>query len=640
MMKKSWMDMRWVSVITAILALSAPGAVEAQSVDLGVADGFAVLAGSGITNEGSTTITGDIGTFPTTSITDNGAITLLGVNHGGDAVTQQAKADLVTAYNTAAGLAPTGTITAGTLGGLTLVPGVYNDGGFSLGLTGTLTLDAQGNPDAVWVFQTGSTLITASGSSVVIINGGQACHIFWQVGSSATLGTTSTFQGNVMALTSITAATGASVVGRLLARNGAVTLDTNTIIRAICAEVIDSTPDDEGEGEGDSSGGSDAERAAELRRTLLLAAQVVDIASLPGLTSIYTQGFAQFDTEVFSVQQRFADIRSQAGSTRPPDVYNPTPVQSAKNPWSGKNPRGGKNAWGGKGGKGGEGGEGGEGVQPKEVQMAEDLRWGFFIVGTGDYLTAGDGNSYDGTTVGTVLGVDCRLSEHFVVGVSVGYSHTEGDLTGTSNVEADGGKAAVYAMYQNGGFFTEAIVGGGYNSYDIERSAFLGNARGETDGTQFDAYLGMGYDFKLGGWTITPMASLLYTLVGIDGYDEIGSLLPLVIESQDASSLRTRVGPRVAYTTKVGSAFVTPSVSVQWQHEFHDDSLPFEARFSNDPGSLFTVYGPEMGRDSLLLTAALNVAWNRYAAYIAYQGNLGRENYESHSGLLGLRVSW
>ncbi|WP_081887966.1 ice-binding family protein [Verrucomicrobium sp. BvORR034] len=620
-------------VISAFLALILHHAIHAQSVDLGTADSFAVLAGSGISNTGPTTIVGDIGTHPNPAITNGGSITLTGTNHADDAVTAQAKIDLVTAYNNAAGLAPTGTITAGTLGGLTLVAGVYNDGGFSLGLTGTLTLDAQGNPDAVWVFQTGSTLITASNSSVVIINGGQACHIFWQVGSSATLGTNSTFQGNVLALTSITATTGASVTGRLLARNGAVTLDTNEIIKAICAEVVDTTPDDEGEGEGDSSGGSDAEKAAELRKTLLLAAQVVDIASLPGLTSIYTQGFSQFDTEVFSVQQRFADLRAQsyAWSNRAPDVYSPESVPSEKNPWSGKNPTGGKNSWGGKRG---------EGVQPKEVQEDEDLRWGFFIVGTGDYLTAGGANSYDGTTVGTAMGVDYRLSEQFVVGVSVGYSHTEGDLTGTSNVEADGGKAAVYAMYHDGGFFTEAIVGGGYNSYDIERSAFLGTARGETEGKQFDAYLGMGYDFKLGGWTITPMASVLYTLVSIDGYDEVGSLLPLVIESQDASSLRTRIGPRVAYTTKVGSALVTPSVGIQWQHEFHDDSLPFQARFANDSGSLFTVYGPEMGRDSLLLTAALNVSWKRYAAYIAYQASLGRENYENHSGLVGLRVSW
>ena len=203
------------------------------SVNLGTANSFAVLAGAGITNTGPTTITGDVGTFPTTSETGFGSVTLIGTNHGGDAVTQQAKTDLITAYNDAAGRLPA-TAVAGDLGGLTLVPGVYKSTS-SLGITGTLTLDAQGAPNAVFIFQIGSTLITASGSNVNLINGAQACNVFWQVGSSATLGTNSTFTGNILALTSITATTGATVNGRLLARNGAVTLDTNTITIAICA---------------------------------------------------------------------------------------------------------------------------------------------------------------------------------------------------------------------------------------------------------------------------------------------------------------------------------------------------------------------------------------------------------------------
>jgi len=203
------------------------------SVNLGTANSFAVLAGAGITNTNSTTITGDVGTFPTTTETGFGSVTLIGTNHGGDAVTQQAKIDLIIAYNDAAGRLPA-TAVAGDLGGLTLVPGVYKSTS-SLGITGTLTLDAQGDPNAVFIFQIGSTLITASGSNVNLINGAQACNVFWQVGSSATLGTNSTFTGNILALTSITANTGATVNGRLLARNGAVTLDANTITIALCA---------------------------------------------------------------------------------------------------------------------------------------------------------------------------------------------------------------------------------------------------------------------------------------------------------------------------------------------------------------------------------------------------------------------
>lgn len=202
-------------------------------VNLGTAASFAILAGSGITNTGPTTITGNVGTFPNPSETGFGSVTIIGTNHVDDAVTQGAKNDLTTAYNDAAGRVPF-TVVAGDLGGQTLAPGVYQSAS-SLGLTGTLTLDAQGDPDAVFIFQMGSSLTTASASNVALINGAQACNVFWQVGSSATLGTGSTFQGTIMALTSITATTGAVVNGRLLARNGAVTLDTNTITVTICA---------------------------------------------------------------------------------------------------------------------------------------------------------------------------------------------------------------------------------------------------------------------------------------------------------------------------------------------------------------------------------------------------------------------
>ena len=210
-------------------------------VPLGTTSSFAVLAGAGITIAGAvntTTITGDIGSFATTSITGLGNVVLTGssVNHAGDAVTQGAKNDLVTAFNDAASAVlhpPTTTYTPiFDLGGLILTPGVYNDPS-SFAITGTLTLDGQGDPNAVWIFQTGSTLTTASSSIVSVINSGQACNVFWQIGSSATLGTDTDFAGTILAADSITLNTGATVSGQLLAETGAVTLDTNTI--AICA---------------------------------------------------------------------------------------------------------------------------------------------------------------------------------------------------------------------------------------------------------------------------------------------------------------------------------------------------------------------------------------------------------------------
>jgi hypothetical protein len=209
----------------------------ATKVPLLTAANFEVLAGSGITIAGavnSSVIIGDIGTSPTPTITGLTNAHLLGTNHGADAVTAQGKLDLTAAYLNAAGQVVTQTVPT-ELGGTVLGPGVYNSTAGTFTITGTLTLDGQGDPNAVFIFQAASTLITASSSNVVLINGAQACNVVWQVGTSATLGTSSKLVGDILALTSITATTSASTTGRLLARNGAVTLDTNAVSLAVCS---------------------------------------------------------------------------------------------------------------------------------------------------------------------------------------------------------------------------------------------------------------------------------------------------------------------------------------------------------------------------------------------------------------------
>ena len=198
---------------------------------LGAADPFGVLAASAVTNTGFTVITGELGISP------NGAASITGFPpgtsgtvHAADAVALAAQNSIVTAYNALAVQACDLVLTGTDLGGLTLTPGTYCFS-TSAQLTGTLTLNALGNPGAVWVFQIGSTLTTASGSRVVFINGGQSCGAFWQVGSSATLGSTTNFAGNILALASITLNTNANNSGGLFARNGAVTLDDNNVNR-------------------------------------------------------------------------------------------------------------------------------------------------------------------------------------------------------------------------------------------------------------------------------------------------------------------------------------------------------------------------------------------------------------------------
>ncbi|HEX8288273.1 MAG TPA: ice-binding family protein [Pyrinomonadaceae bacterium] len=196
---------------------------------LGTAASFSVLAGSTVTNTGPTVVGGNVGVSPGTSVTGFPPGVIVGGSiHANNAVSQQAQSDLTNAYNNLSVQSCNVDLTGQNLGGLTLTPGTYCFS-TSTQLTGTLVLDAQGNPNAVFLFKVGSTLSTASGSSVVLINGGNACNVFFQVGSSATLGTGSNFLGNILALTSITVTTGASVNGRVLARNGAVTIDTNNI---------------------------------------------------------------------------------------------------------------------------------------------------------------------------------------------------------------------------------------------------------------------------------------------------------------------------------------------------------------------------------------------------------------------------
>ena len=192
---------------------------------------FSVLAGSDVTNTGSTTISGDVGLSPGTSVTGFPPGTAAAI-HIADGPAAQAQTTLTAAYIDAAGRAG-GTAVAGDLVGQTLTVGVYTSTS-SLAISGDVTLDAQGNPDAVFIFQIASTLTTGSGSHVVLTNGAQACNVFWQVGSSATLGTNSVFKGNILALTSITITTGVDLEGRALARNGAVTLDTDVITGCTC----------------------------------------------------------------------------------------------------------------------------------------------------------------------------------------------------------------------------------------------------------------------------------------------------------------------------------------------------------------------------------------------------------------------
>lgn len=240
----------------SLLAAGSPAYAADAPVGLGTVAPYSVLGGQTVTNTGPTSLSGSLGVSPGTAITGFPPGIYGGDQHAADAVAAKAQSDLRLAYDDAASRAPTANV-AGDLVGQTLTPGVYKSTS-TLALTGTLTLDGQGDPASVFIFQVADALTTFTASNVSVLNGAQACHVFWQIGTSATLGTSSSFKGTIMALSSISVNTGVTVQGRALARNGQVSLDNDVFTAADC----DTTTPTSG-----SSGGTSATPTTTVTRT-------------------------------------------------------------------------------------------------------------------------------------------------------------------------------------------------------------------------------------------------------------------------------------------------------------------------------------------------------------------------------------
>jgi Ice-binding-like len=233
-----------ILLASGLACAAVPAVASASAVNLGTASPFVVLGGSSVTNTGPSVLNGDLGVAPGTSLVGFGLPAVVnGATHDDDAVAALAQSDLTTAYNVAASqpVSAGNDLTGQDLGGLTLTAGAY---GFSSSaqLTGQLTLNAAGDPNAQFVFEIGSTLTTASASSIRLINGASPCNVYWQIGSSATLGSTTAFEGNLMAKTSISINNGSTVQGRVLASTGGVTLINDVIDGSICGTSTTAPP--------------------------------------------------------------------------------------------------------------------------------------------------------------------------------------------------------------------------------------------------------------------------------------------------------------------------------------------------------------------------------------------------------------
>jgi outer membrane autotransporter protein len=281
---------------------------------------------------------------------------------------------------------------------------------------------------------------------------------------------------------------------------------------------------------------------------------------------------------------------------------------------------------------------------PAVMQPTPQNRWGVFVTGLGEFTDV-DSTSiapgYNFSTGGLTFGVDYRVSPNFAIGLTGGYAHTNADLVNNGSLDVNGGTIGAYVTGFGGGFYVDAAAFGVFNGYDSHRTALLGTASGDTDGRDFNALALAGYDWKSGGLTIGPVASFQYTYVEFDSFTEHGSLAPVSFSNQNAESSRTALGAKASYDWHVGHVVVKPEIRASWQHEFGDRDYSIVSRFANGAGNGFTVNGPAIGRDSLLIGAGAAVLLNdRVSVYAYYDGELARTNYTSNNVSAGFRVTF
>jgi outer membrane autotransporter protein len=341
--------------------------------------------------------------------------------------------------------------------------------------------------------------------------------------------------------------------------------------------------------------------------------------------SIFTLGFSTANVQSDNVEQVLEDIRGSPSVRSAATAFN---IDTGAR----------ESSMGLAGPTGPEGKSG-----PPVTQPPPQNRWGFWMTGVGEFTKVNDTSEARGyylPTGGVLFGGDYRVSPHFAIGLTGGYAHTNGDLL-YSSLDVDGGTVGAYATAFAGGFYVNASAIGGFNHYETHRDALLGTASGDTDGRDFNALVAAGYEWKKGGLTIGPTASYQYTYVEFDGFTEHGSLLPLTFNDQNANSSRTALGAKASYDWNVGHVLLKPELRLGWQHEFGDTADSIVSSFANGAGNSFTVVGPKIGRDSLLIGVGAAVIFNdRVSVYAYYDGELARTNYSSNNVSAGLRLTF
>ena len=343
------------------------------------------------------------------------------------------------------------------------------------------------------------------------------------------------------------------------------------------------------------------------------------------LTSVYALGVSLANIQTANLERRLEDIRSGSRGFSSSGLTINGSSPSFSDSLSGPTGSEGKSG-------------------PSALAPIPENRWGFFATGLGDFtdVSSADGaRGFNFQTGGVTLGVDYRIGSNFAIGLTGGYAHTGVNLPDGGSIDVDGGTGGLYATAFGGGFYLDTAVTGGASDYETHRTALMGTANGSTSSGTVNVLVAGGYDWTTGPLTIGPTASFQYTYVSLDGFTETGSLAPLKFGDQSVDSDRLALGIKASYDWKIGGVLIRPELRLSWQHEFGDSTYSIVASFANGAGSSFSVNGPPIGRDSLLVGAGVAVLWNdRISTYIYYDGELARTNYDSQSVSAGVRFTF
>jgi uncharacterized protein with beta-barrel porin domain len=642
-----YVSRRSAAAIATLMLVAATSSSHAQAPPLGTAGSYGVLAASAITNTNPTVITGGLGISPNnlssvtgfTFSTIPGPGVVTGATHLGDAPAAQAQVDVTAAYVTLAGMPITQDLTGQNLGGKTLISGVY---GFntSAQLTGNLTLNGQGNPNSVFIFNVGSTLTTASASSIQLINGAQGGNVFFRIGTSATLGTTTSFIGDIIALTSITLNTDANInCGAAFARNGAVTLDTNniTICTTTAVSAASALPS--------SAPGNELAVANAIDAfinnggTLPPAFQsLLSFSSSAQLAAAFTQlsgeaatGAAPAGTEAMDsflslLTNPFADSRgiTPEPPARPSLIYK-APIYK---------------------------GPGEPAVDPRPWSI-----WAASYGGQG--TTAGDwlAGTHDRTvsTFGYVTGLDYRVTPYTLVGFALAGGATNyGVADGLGGGHSDMFQAAVYSFTRVGAAYISAALAYGWQRVSTDRYVTVAGTdhlTADFSANDVGGRIEGGYRFAiprvigLPGWYgITPYAAGQVQAFRTPSYSESAasgsSIFALAYDAQTTTTARTELGAWLDWNIPVDyGTTLTLRTRAAWAHDYWSASN-MTAMFEALPGSSFTVTGAAPASDSLLVSAGAEVWLSHGWSLSAWFDGEFADGAQKYGGTGRVRYVW